>query len=199
MLNKKILEDYIITNLNKPCVHGFRIGRLVGYVEMDLGFAYYIEYGYGKEERRTFLEAGLKLNLIEPENELFDSVNSLLEKNGCPSTLKMKVVDFKKDNLYSSRPKIYLKSWAENLLNKIVVIDKNIYRIVGYAYDLYGHSYITYNLNGDKKYHDMMSFTPNQYVERLEILSKECLEYFEQIIPKTEKILFEDFENYEDH
>lgn len=198
MLTKQILEDYIIANLNKPCVYGSRIGRLVGYAETDSGFTYYIEYGYGKEEKRTLLDAGLKLSLIEPENELFDSVNSLLEINGCPSTLKMKVADFTNNDLYSSRSKNYLKAWSQHLLNKIIMIDKNIYRLIGYTYDAYGHSYITYDLKGQKNYHDMLSFNPSKYVETPSIFSKECLEYFENIIPKTEKIVFEDFEKEED-
>lgn len=183
MLTKDIQEDFIKNNFNKPVVFFNKIGRLIGYVETKTNFYNVIFFS---REEPVYLEAGLKIFVVEKDNVLYDEINSTLLRNFNPELENYFYQDLKDDILFNSYGLEYLKHKVLSIHNNIVLIDNNIVRLVGYCSDDFGNSYIAKDINNNTVYFDSLCSVKEAK------FNATVLSHFENNIEKADCLIFED-------
>lgn len=186
-LTREIQEKFIQENFNKPVVYISNIGRLIGYIETKSGFSNVIYFGFGHKESFVYIDAGLKLTFLEKDNILFEETNKLLSLNGNPELSNIFFEDRKEDILFNTAGNEYLKNHATSLLNKLVSVNNDILRVVGYceSEDQYSCTYLCFNIKNKKEYiEDYFSIKEAE-------LSDNLRAHLERKIKKTDKIIVE--------
>lgn len=191
MLTKEIQVKFIEKNFNKPVIYFSNIGRLVGYVESKQGYYNVIAFGFGHKEQLVYIDAGLRLIFVEPENPLFKDINESLSLNGNPEKPVYLFQDLCDDILFNSSGLEYLKNHSTSLFNQLVQIDKDLVRMIGYCADDFGNSYICLDINNNKKYFDSLC-----KVKKIEV-SDSLYNHLEETINKLDELLFENFQSEE--
>lgn len=186
ILTKEIQEKFATENFNKIVLHGSTIGRFIGYIETTDSFCNVVSFPYGIKRRTIFIDAGLHVTFIEPENPLYQGINEDLNRSGCPELKEIFYKEVKSDPLFSSDRRVYLQANANKFFNKIILSYGNALRIIGFSFDDYGNSYIAYDVKGNVCYIDSMNTLKENE------LSLDFLEYLEHVIPKKETLMFED-------
>lgn len=192
ILTEEIQKEYIANNFNKIVIYCSKIGRLIGYAKTKRCLLNIIAFGNGHTDRVVYIDAGLKLTFLEKDNILFEETNELLKLNGNPEIEQPLYLDLQDDIMFNSYGVEYVKENAFLFFNKIVNIDQDIIRLIGYAKDDYGNSYIGLNINNEKKYFDSM-FRIKEVA-----LSVELKSHFEENIERIESIVIEDLREIDD-
>lgn len=185
ILTKEVQNNFIDKNFNKPVIYFSNIGRLIGYIETQKGYCNAIAFGFGHKEQIVYIDAGLKLTFVEPDNILFEEINNLLSLNGNPELKNYLFQDFKDNILFNTTGLNYIKNHSQHLFNKIVKIDNDIVRMVGYRSDDYGNSYICFNIKNEKKYFDSLCRIKEDK------MSEQLNSHIENTIKKSENLIFE--------
>lgn len=191
VLTKEIQLQFIEENFNKPVIYSSIIGRLAGYIETKHGYANVISFGFGHKEPFVYIDAGLNLTFIEQDNTLFKSVNQLLSLNGNPEIETYFFQDLSKDVLFNTYGLEYLKHHSLSFFNKLVQIDNDIVRMIGYCADDFGNSYVCLNINNEKKYFDSLCQV------RETKISDALRVHLEDKINKVETLVFENLQSEE--
>lgn len=186
ILTKEIQEKFATENFNKIVLHGSVLGRFIGYIETADGFCNVFSFPSGVQRRTVFIDAGLRVTFIEPENPLYAEINDALKRTDCPELKNIFYKEVKNDPLFSADRRVYLQANASLFFNKIILSYGNALRIVGFSFDDYGNSYIAHDVKGNVCYIDSMNTLKENE------LSLEFLEYLEHIIPRKDTLMFED-------
>lgn len=191
-LTEATIHNFVNINLNKPCLIFQKVGRLIGYIKNENTYAYCIKYGFGMGASETYIEAGLKLTFIEPDNEIYEETEKLLSLNGCSPVSKLLFEDFSEDPLFSQDRYIAGKALAQSLFNTIISNRGNAYRVVGYSFEDFSVMYICYDVYGNKTYQEF-------YVRQdFNALSQDLVQFLEDKIPTEKSIIFEDNRDFEE-
>lgn len=191
VLTKEIQIQFIEDNFNKPVIYSSNIGRLTGYIETNHGYANVISFGFGHKEPFVYIDAGLNLTFIEKDNVLFKEVNESLSLNGNPEIVTYFFQDLSNDILFNTHGLEYLKYHSLSFFNKLVQIDNDIVRMIGYCADDFGNSYVCLNINNEKRYFDSLCRVRDAKIsEALKV-------HLEEKINKVETLIFENLQSEE--